>query len=62
MYKTAIYYCHYESREEIPILMESGDLLIMGKDSQFKYWHGLKPDPDYPGGRIAIAFRTLIDH
>lgn len=52
-----LWFLDLETKEELPIIMESGDLVIMGKDSQFKYWHGLKPDLDFPGGRIALPFR-----
>lgn len=40
-------------------LLNDGDLVIMGKDSQVMYQHGLKAEPELLGARISITFREF---
>ena len=45
--------------EEYPILLEDGDLVVMGKDSQIKYLHSIKKEPLIVGERISLTFRCF---
>lgn len=59
-YSRQIWFRDLETGEEFPFLLNSGDLLIMGKDSQFKYEHGLKQDNGLIGGRVSVNFRPPL--
>lgn len=48
------------SKVEYPVVLQDGDLCIMGKDSQLKYQHCVKKEPMVGGDeRISITFRHL---
>lgn len=60
-YSRKIWFRDLETNEEFAFLLNSGDLLIMGKDSQFKYEHGLKQETGLIGGRISVNFRPPLN-
>lgn len=49
-----------ETKERIKIPLSSGSLLIMGEDSQEKYYHELPKSSKRKSGRINLTFRKII--
>ncbi len=49
-----------EPKEKISHLLESGDLLVMGKDCQQNWLHAVLPEKEIKEPRISLTFRKTI--